>query len=200
MSEDESDHAPSSDSDDEDDQAQGEDDHRHISQSAPRGRQFKIINMRWRSPEVTKWLRTMDLIYIGTKFYEDGTSVPGNQPRERYPSDKVEIGRPITGLPRNFYDARWLRTLSPHQLEELDIQPEVDINFTVNERKYVPVSATLISQKVTFHHLQRYAAKHIAKKGTLQKNRVSSAAEAESSEVLQWVLTGTGFWEGTRGT
>ena len=47
----------------------------------------------------------MDLIYIGTKFYEDGTSMPGNQFRERYPSDKVEIGRPIIGLPRNFYDA-----------------------------------------------------------------------------------------------
>ena len=151
ISDDESDHAPSS--DDEDDQAQGEDGHGHISQSAPRGRRFKIVNMQWRSPEVTKWLRTMDLIYIGTKFYEDGTSMPGNQFRERYPSDKVETGRPITGLPRNFYDARWLRTLSPHQLEVLDIQPEVDINFTVNERRYVPVSATLILQKVMFYQV-----------------------------------------------
>lgn len=139
MSEDESDHAP--DSEDSGDEAQNQD---RGSQRAPQGRRYRIIDSQWRSPEVTKWLRTMDLVYTGTKFHEDHTSMPGNQFRQRYPSigsdevpSQVRIGRPIIGLPRNFYDAQWLQTLSPQQIEELGIQPEVDINFSVDERRYV---------------------------------------------------------------
>ncbi|KAH9014411.1 hypothetical protein EDB85DRAFT_1844539, partial [Lactarius pseudohatsudake] len=67
------------------------------------GRRFKIVNLEWRSPEVTKWLRTMDLIYAGTKINEDQTFGPGNQFRQRYPSTLVQVGRPIMGLPRNCY-------------------------------------------------------------------------------------------------
>jgi len=137
MSEDESDHA----SENESDRAQGEDGNNHTPQSGPKRRRYKVVKMQWRSMEVTKWLRTMDLVYVGTKFYEDNTAVPGNQFRQRYPSDATQIGQPIVGLPRNFYDAAWLQTLSPEQLAVLDIQPGFDINFTVDERKYVPFTA-----------------------------------------------------------
>jgi hypothetical protein len=136
MSEDESDHAPTSEDE--------EDKDGHISQSLPKGRRFKIVNMKWRSQEATKWLRTMDLIYVGTKFYEDRTAMPGSQFRERYPSDKVEIGRAIRGLPRNFYDVQWLQRLSPFEQQALEIQPEIDINFTENERGYVPFPVVLV--------------------------------------------------------
>lgn len=86
-------------------------------------------------------LRTMDLVYIETKFNEDSTAVPGNQFRQRYPSDAIQIGQPIMGLPCNFYDAAWLQKLSPEQLVVLDVQPRFDINFTVDEQKYVPFTA-----------------------------------------------------------
>ena len=91
----------------------------------------------------------MDLLYIGTKFYEDGTSMPGNQFRDRFPSDSVQIGRAITGLPCNFYDAQWLQRLRPHQRTALNVQCEVDLSFNVDERRYVPFPDALISQKVT---------------------------------------------------
>lgn len=104
---------------------------------AIQGRRYKIVKVQWRSPEATKWLRTMDLIYAGTKINEDQTSQPGNQLRQRYPSVLENIGHPIIGLPRNFYDERWLMTLSPGQRAQLDIQPEIDINFSVEEREYV---------------------------------------------------------------
>jgi hypothetical protein len=42
--------------------------------------------------KVTIWLRIMDLVYIGTKFYEDNTIVLGNQFRLHYPSDVMQIG------------------------------------------------------------------------------------------------------------
>ena len=100
---------------------------------ALQGRRYKITKSQWRSPEVTKWLRTMDLIYTGTKINEDNTWGPGNQFRQRYPSTKEELGRAIIGLPRNFYDARWLRTLTPRQLGALSVQPEICIEFSVEE-------------------------------------------------------------------
>jgi hypothetical protein len=91
--------------------------------------------------EVAKWLRTMDLIYGGTKINEDSTATQGNKFRKCYPSDEMQIGQPIVGLPRNFYNARWLQELSSEQLVVLDIQPKIDINFTINERKYIPFCA-----------------------------------------------------------
>jgi hypothetical protein len=97
--------------------------------------------MQWWSVEVTTWLRTMDLVYVGTKFYEDNTAVPGNQFRLHYPSNITQIGWPIIGLPHNFYNATWLNTLTPEQLAVLDTQPEININFTVDKRKYVSFMA-----------------------------------------------------------
>jgi len=135
MSEDESDHG----SDEASDRAQGEDGDDHIpQQSRLKKRRYKILKVQWRSIEATKWLRTMDLLYSGTKIYSDGTATPGNEFRKRYPSNKTQIGNPIVGLPRNFYDAKWLQTLSPDELAVLNIQPEIDINFTIDERKCVP--------------------------------------------------------------
>jgi hypothetical protein len=40
---------------------------------ALQGRRYKIRELQWQSPEVTKWLRMMDLIYAGTKINEDNT-------------------------------------------------------------------------------------------------------------------------------
>jgi len=133
MSEDESDHG----GEDVSNQGQGEDGGDQIPQSGPKKRRYKILKVQWRSMEVTKWLRTMDLIYSGTKINEDGTAAPGNEFRKCYPSDKTQIGQPIMGLPRNFYDAKWLQALSPSQLAVLNVQPKIDINFTIDEQKYV---------------------------------------------------------------
>lgn len=145
MSEGESDHACQG---ERDRRAQGKDEEDHIPQPRSKRRCYKVTKMQWRSMEVTKWLRTMDLVYVGTKFHEDNTAVPGNQFRLRYPSDKTQIGRPITGLPHNFYTPAWLQTLSPEQLAVLDVQPEIDINFTLNERKYVPFTLSELKVKL----------------------------------------------------
>ncbi|KAF8267493.1 hypothetical protein EI94DRAFT_1454778, partial [Lactarius quietus] len=70
---------------------------------ALQGWRYKITKLQWRSPEATKWLRTMDLLYAGTKIHEDNTRGPGNQFRQHFPSTKEQLGNPIKGLPRNFY-------------------------------------------------------------------------------------------------
>ena len=142
------------------------------------------------------WLRTMDLIYSGTKINEDHTSQPGNQFRQRYPSTLENIGHPIKGLPRNFYDERWLSALSPNQREQLRLQPEIDINFSVEEREYVLFLLFQYPSHIQLI-LRRYASRFIGVKGRLQEDRIASSAEADRDEISQWVLTGAGFWETT---
>lgn len=55
----------------------------------------------------------------------------GNPPRVRVRSKKVND--PLTvaprGLPRNFYDAKWLEGLKPWQLVELDPQEEFNLSL-----------------------------------------------------------------------
>jgi hypothetical protein len=160
---------------------------------ALQGRQYKIRELQWRSPEVTKWLRTMDLIYAGTKINKDNTRGPGNQFRQRYPSSLKQFGTPIKGLPRNFYDARWLGRQNPMELEDLRVQPEVNIEFSTKERWYLFSPPTLVNGLCALSC--RYASKFIGIKGQLQEDRIESSAEANENEILQWVLTGKGFWE-----
>ena len=171
-----------------------EDESDHGGESgAVQGRRYKIVKPQWRSPEATKWLRTIDLIYVGTKINEDNTRGPGNQFRQRYPSSKSQKGHPIMGLPRNFYDARWLATLPPRKLEALRVQPEISIEFSKAERRYFLFSANSCPMAYVLHRC-RYASKFIGIKGQLQKDRIQSCAEASESEILQWALTGKGFW------
>ena len=160
--------------------------------STLQGRRFKIIKPSWRSPEATKWLRGLDLFYAGTKFNEDHTPQPGNQFRQRYPSELENIGNPIVGLPRNFYNERWLRSLSPQKRAQLFIQPEIDINFSVEERRQVLFALPFSYIRLIFC---RHASKFIGLKGQLQKDRIASSAEADEDEISQWVLTRTGFWD-----
>lgn len=163
------------------------------------GRRFKIVKVQWRSPEATKWLRTMDLIYAGTRINEDQTSGPGNQFRQRYQSMREHAGHPIIGLPRNFYDERWLKSLSPHEREQLRMQPDIDINFSAEERRFVPLP--LHQYRSHSHTLMihlifcRRASRSIGIKGQLQEDRVASSAEADKDRISEWVLTGAGFWE-----
>ncbi|KAI0056973.1 hypothetical protein BV25DRAFT_1763612, partial [Artomyces pyxidatus] len=85
------------------------------------GRRYTIVNLDWRSPEITMWLRMFDLLHLHGKFREDGGAAPGNWPRLRIPSSKSMKGIAIVGLPRNFYNPVWLSSLAPNVLAELKI-------------------------------------------------------------------------------
>lgn len=75
---------------------------------------YLIIRPAWRSEEVTKWLRVMDLVCVATPFTSDGRVTRGKWMRNRIPSNKVDsTAKPVKGLPVNFYDGEWLKSLDP---------------------------------------------------------------------------------------
>jgi hypothetical protein len=79
------------------------------------------------------------------------------------------------------------------ELEDLRVQPEVNIEFSTKERRYLFSPPTLVNGLCTLSC--RYTSKFIGIKGQLQEDRIESSAEANENEILQWVLTGKGFWE-----
>lgn len=94
-------------------------------------RKFLVVHPQWRSKEVTNWLRTIDKVYVRHRFSQDGRASRGNWVRQRVDSGRSDNGcRPVSGLPKNFYDGTWLRTLSERARAELRMQPEISLKHS----------------------------------------------------------------------
>lgn len=92
---------------------------------------YFILRPEWRSQEVSRWLRVMDLVHLDRRFAADGRMTRGKLARYRLPSNKVDqTASPVPMLPKNFYDADWLSSLSAKEMRRLDIQPAVDLAHT----------------------------------------------------------------------
>jgi hypothetical protein len=94
-------------------------------------RKYFVIRPVWRSQEVTDWLRTIDLVYLDTRFAADGRPMRGRWVRDRIRSTKVDqAAQPINGLPLNFYDKAWLASLSTKRKRRLEIQGRINLDHT----------------------------------------------------------------------
>ncbi|TDL19987.1 hypothetical protein BD410DRAFT_791361 [Rickenella mellea] len=88
-------------------------------------KRYIIIQQPWRSPNVTEWLRPLDLVHLSSRFDSMGNATRGKWPRRRVPSRRVNNdSRPVPGLPRAFYNPDWLATLEVDALEDLNIQEQ----------------------------------------------------------------------------
>lgn len=93
-------------------------------------RRFGIIRKEWRSAKLARFL------FIITKFgvrYNDSRKVTTAASRPRHgPTDRVSLTRPVAGLPINFYDAKWLASLSDFERARLNIKPD-EYDLTIPE-------------------------------------------------------------------
>ena len=92
---------------------------------------YFVIRPVWRSGAVTDWLRVMDHVYLARRFNPDGRVTRGRWTRNRKPSNKVDLAAtPIKGLPINFYDEEWLKSLNPKERRSLKMQDPLDLTHT----------------------------------------------------------------------
>lgn len=101
-------------------------------------RVYNITNPFWRttSEKFETLKTTVDLLALSRKFNNDFSPRQGNWARIRIPGDRPPQ-YPTTvpkGLPENFYDDGFLADLEtrPEELDELDVQPPVDISVPEN--------------------------------------------------------------------
>jgi hypothetical protein len=98
---------------------------------------YAIVKEVWRSDELCKWLRTMDLLAFGEKW--DGRTVArqGNSRRLRVYSTRCKDGKAVPGLPENCYNAVWLGSLKEYERKSLKVKPPLDMTFSEEERRCV---------------------------------------------------------------
>lgn len=81
----------------------------------PGGIQYRILLPRWRSHDLTSWLRMFDAIYLNYRLEHCTNDRRGCMPRKRIPTFvESQSRRFIPGLPFTAYRVSWLE-------EQLDI-------------------------------------------------------------------------------
>ena len=95
--------------------------------------QYDVVAKVWRSTELVIWLRTLDALYRRSREnVKINTDRRGNDIHVRVPSGRINSrSRAVPGLPVNAYDPAWLSTLTPCDLEDLDVAEAVDLTFSV---------------------------------------------------------------------
>ncbi|KAI0340555.1 hypothetical protein BDW22DRAFT_1334164, partial [Trametopsis cervina] len=85
---------------------------------------FEIRYAEWQSTELRQCMSCIDELF--RKDWAGGMRA-GNPPRTLTPSKDGSTARVQApkGLPRNCYDAKWLKSLKAHQVRALDIQETV---------------------------------------------------------------------------
>lgn len=100
---------------------------------SPEGRpRYLILQLEWRSEELTRYLRALDVVHLSTRWTRSGRAKRGQFPRIRVVvKNKVDRdAQPIQGLPRNFYNPSWLAAQSEETKTVLQIQEkEVDLSI-----------------------------------------------------------------------
>lgn len=108
--------------------AMSEDETEHV-RGEPR---YVVRTPAWRDPQISVWLQTFDALHLSTRFNPDNTAKRGKFPRLRIRNtNRGSIkGKPVPGLPSNFYRKQWLAKCDKFELRALDIQPPLDLSFS----------------------------------------------------------------------
>lgn len=91
----------------------------------------------WRAPCVSSWLDVVDKVYVAFRFQENSRATPGNWIRKRLTTSRVdEKTKVVPGLPENFYDRGWLKTLTRKQRQKLQMEAPLDLTHTPHVMRY----------------------------------------------------------------
>ena len=95
---------------------------------------YVIVKEEWRSDELIKWLRMIDLLACGEKWDGRNVARQGNIRHLRVVSTRSKDGVAVWGLPKNCYNPGWLKKLKPYQRKHLGPTAVIDMTFTEEER------------------------------------------------------------------
>ncbi|KAF6748409.1 hypothetical protein DFP72DRAFT_575606 [Ephemerocybe angulata] len=98
-----------------------------------------ITTLDWRAEEVRPMFRIVDLLTLVLRFPDGVHATSGQFPQHRYdPVDAREHGEPVLerrrtdpqrGLPENFYNPTWLRSLDEDARERLEMTRPISFEF-----------------------------------------------------------------------
>jgi hypothetical protein len=98
---------------------------------------YTVYQYSWRDEKVGVFLRDVEVLAEAKKQNEFNQRTRGKGPRTRIPTtDNVcRPGKPVRGLPKNWYNQTWLKSLTDPEKEQLRMKPEVPLAYTADVRK-----------------------------------------------------------------
>lgn len=112
----------------------------------PVSKKYLITTLPWRAGCIRPIAQALDDLHISMRFPDNQNPTQGAFPIPRIDPSTLEPPRVIIdryrksappGLPRNFYDSEYLKTLSPSKLSKLKIKPAIDLSFDQHILEYV---------------------------------------------------------------
>ncbi|RXW15482.1 hypothetical protein EST38_g10376 [Candolleomyces aberdarensis] len=101
-------------------------------------RALRITKLPWHAKRIQDWMETLDRLHVALRLNDNGRPATGKWPRLRVdpelgdpPVVLMECFKdsPVKGLPPNFYNQRWLRTLTALEVNRLEIREPLDNPF-----------------------------------------------------------------------
>lgn len=107
-----------------------ESDNRRAGKYKGQAKYFRVRPI-WRAPAISSWLDLIDKVYVAYRFQQNHRATPGNWIRKRYDTNRVDANaQAVPGLPQNFYDKDWLKTLNRKQEKRLNMAPPVNLKHS----------------------------------------------------------------------
>jgi hypothetical protein len=145
---------------------------------------YVIVQEAWRSDELIKWLRLIDLLACGEKW--DGRNVArrGNVRHLRVHSTCSKEGVAVSGLPENCYNPHWLGSLKDYQRRSLNVQPAIDMTFSEEELSCVVLFLRPECCSYTMSCFSRRAAQYIP----LTRGEARPSMSPDISGLDNWLI------------
>ncbi|KAK7677612.1 hypothetical protein QCA50_019434 [Cerrena zonata] len=91
-----------------------------------------VLRIPWRSSEAEEWMVRLDHVHMSKRWKPNAQPKRGKMPRWRTRgSTRVQApSEPPRGLPRNFYDTKWLSELTEEDRAALEMSEPVDLRLS----------------------------------------------------------------------
>ncbi|KAI5988758.1 hypothetical protein EDD15DRAFT_2371109 [Pisolithus albus] len=86
---------------------------------------YAIVSKDWRSSEVTELLRLLDALHLRLRYRNNWNATSGAWPHLRLVSRKSSTRAAVKGLPKNFYNRKFLVSLTQEAFGELQLVEQV---------------------------------------------------------------------------
>jgi len=90
---------------------------------------YLVVKPDWRSSDGENLCEILDALHMASHFTVDDRPRPGRFSHLRTASNRLYTGPAPPGLPSNLYKSEYVESLTPEEVDDLNVQPKVVLSF-----------------------------------------------------------------------
>ena len=98
---------------------------------------YLLVKPDWRSSDGENLCGILDALHMASHFTADDRPRPGRFAHPRTAFHRLYKGPAPSGLPSNLYKSEYLESLTSDELDDLNVQPKVDLLFPARIMRFV---------------------------------------------------------------